>query len=61
MGGLRKIGVVLAVYAILGAIFSFLLLIGFYSVHTHFIIYILFWVFQPLFIIVNVLYHIWLF
>ena len=59
MRSLRKIGIVIAAYVILGAIFSFLLLMGFYSIHTHPIINILFWFFQPVFIIVNILYFIW--
>ncbi|MFW9960937.1 MAG: hypothetical protein ACFFDV_07960 [Candidatus Thorarchaeota archaeon] len=59
MGGLRKIGIILAVYLILGIIFSLLLLIGLYSVHTHIIINILYWFFQPVFIVFNILYHIW--
>jgi len=59
MEGLQKIGIVLAVYLILGIIFSLLLLIGLYSVHTHIIIYILYWFFQPVFIVFNILYHIW--
>ncbi len=61
MGILRKLGLALAAYVILGTAFSLLLLIGLYSVSTHIIIYVLYLLFQPVFFVINVLYHTWLF
>ncbi|RDE15316.1 MAG: hypothetical protein C4K48_04540 [Candidatus Thorarchaeota archaeon] len=57
MGVLRKLGIALAAYVVLGTIFSLLLLIGLYSVSTHFIIYILYLFFQPVFFVINVVYY----
>jgi hypothetical protein len=61
MGVARKVGIAIAAYLVLGIIFSMLLLAGFYNIHSHIIIYLLFWFFQPVFIPVNILYSIWFF
>jgi len=61
MGVLRKLGIALAAYVVLGTVFSLLLLIGLYSVSTHFIVYVLYLFFQPVFYVINVLYHTWIF
>lgn len=58
MGALRKIGSILLVYIVLGIIFSLLILNDIISIHEgNVIIVILFWIFQPVIYVFNILYH----
>ncbi|MHA1576586.1 MAG: hypothetical protein ACTSU3_04430 [Candidatus Thorarchaeota archaeon] len=58
MGVLRKLGLAVLVYVIIGAIFAILLLNDITSIHDgNILINILFWIFQPVIFITNILYH----
>lgn len=58
MGVLRKLGLIVLVYVITGVIFALILLNGIISIHDgNILINILFWIFQPVIFITNILYH----
>lgn len=58
MGVVRKLGLAILVYIILGVIFTIMLLNDIISINDgNILINTLFWIFQPVILITNILYH----
>lgn len=57
MGAVRKIGMIILAYLVLGVIFSILILTDIISIHDgNIVVVVLFWIFRPVVYVTNILY-----